>query len=138
MKEDPRHLAEAFYDAFNRGAIDEALELFSEGCDFHEPIHGAISIDQFSRNLAGMKTAMPDSKMNIEASFVSGNTVVVEGYFGGWHTDTLVGPSVQFPATNKHLDMRFAAVVTAKAGKIVAHRVYFNQLDIVTQLGLLD
>lgn len=137
MKEDPKYLAETFYDAFNRGALDEALDLFSEDCDFHEPVHGAIAIDQFRRNLIGVKTAMPDSKMNIEAWFVSGNTVTVEGYFGGWHTGPLIGPSVEFPATNKHLDMRFAAFITAKEGKIVAHRVYFNQLDMVAQLDLL-
>ena len=137
LKTDPRYLAEAFYDAFNRGDVEEALSHFAEDCEFHEPVNGAISIYQFRRNLINLKTAMPDSKMNLESFVIKGPTVALEGHFGGQHTGELVGPSVRFPATDNHLDLRFAAFITGRGDKIVAHRVYFNQLDVVTQLKLL-
>jgi steroid delta-isomerase-like uncharacterized protein len=138
MKEDPGHLAERYYDAFNRGALDEALELFSEDCEFYEPVRGEIGLDQFRRNLAGLKLALPDAKMNIESTIIKGSNVVVEGHFGGSHTGPLAGPNVEFPATNKNLDLRFAAIIKVARGKIVAYRVYFNQLDVVMQLDLFD
>jgi steroid delta-isomerase-like uncharacterized protein len=138
VKQGPGELAEQFYDAFNRGELEEALELFSEDCELYEPVRGEIRLDQFRRNLAGLKLAMPDSKMTIESTMIKGNTIAVEGSFGGSHTGTLVGSVAEFPATEKKLNLRFAAFMKVARGKIVSHRVYFNQLDVVSQLELLD
>jgi len=136
MKQDPGYLAEAFYDALNKGALDEALELFSTDCDFHEPVRGKIDFGQFRDNLIGLQAAFPDAKVIIESSIISGTTAAVEATFAGWHTGPLVGPVAEFAATNKHLEMRFSVFIETADGKIVAHRTYFNQLDLVYQLNL--
>lgn len=138
MKQDPAHLAELFYDAFNRGAIEEACELFSDDCYFFEPLRGRIFNEQFHRNLAAYKTGMPDARIDIETVLVKGNTVAVEGFFTGTHTGPLVGPVMEFPATNRPLKINFAAFIESAGGKIVSYRSYFNQLEVANQLDLFN
>jgi len=134
---DPRGLAECFFDAFNRGAIDEAVTYFADNCSHHEPVRGRITRPQFKANLEGLKRAFPDGKMNVESAVIRGRTVAVEGHFTGTHSGLLSGPNVEFSPTDRPIKIRFANFFTVERGKIVSHRVYYNQLDVVTQLRLL-
>ena len=137
MAVDPRGLAECFYDAFNRGDLDEAVTYFADNCHHHEPVRGRITRPQFRANLEALKEAFPDGKMNVESAMARGRTVVVEGRFTGTHSGPLRGPNVEFPPTERQLKMRFADFFTVQRDQIVSHRVYYNQLDLVEQLRLL-
>jgi ketosteroid isomerase-like protein len=43
---------------------------------------------------------------------------------------------VEIPATGKSLDFRFSAIFQVENGKITSIRLYYDQLEILTQLGL--
>ncbi len=65
-----------------------------------------------------------------------GNSAAEQFTFEGTHTDTLVGPEGDIPATNRRLVGRGAEVFRIEGGKIVEH-LYFDQVQVMTQLGLM-
>jgi steroid delta-isomerase-like uncharacterized protein len=133
-----RDAAQRFYDAFNRGDLDEAIEMFAANCEHHEPVQGTIpDNDRFKEHLQVFKRAMPDATINGENYFEAGDTVAIEGRFKGTHSGPFASPQGDIPATNKTLDMRFSDFMTIRDGKVASHRVYFDQVDMLGQLGLM-
>lgn len=57
--------------------------------------------------------------------------------FAGTHQDTLAGPMGELPATNQRLNGRTATAVQVVDGKIVRQNLYFDQLQVLTDLGLM-
>ncbi len=45
-------------------------------------------------------------------------------------------PSGEIPATGRQVDIPFTAVLSVENSKLTSFRVYFDQLDMLTQLGL--
>jgi ketosteroid isomerase-like protein len=41
------------------------------------------------------------------------------------------------PATGKSLDFPFSAIFRVENGKIASIRLYYDQIDVLTQLGLM-
>ena len=62
-----------------------------------------------------------------------------EGEVVGTHTKPLEMPDGQaIPPTGRQVRMRAADVATVRDGRIVRHDFYFDQLDMLVQLGLLE
>ena len=62
-----------------------------------------------------------------------------QGDFVGTHTEPLGLPDGQtVPPTGKQIRMRAADVATVRDGRIVRHDFYFDQLDMLVQLGLME
>jgi SnoaL-like polyketide cyclase len=57
--------------------------------------------------------------------------------FEGTHEETLAGPGGDISATHKQLVGRGVQNIRAEGGKILEHHVYFDQVDVLTQLGLM-
>lgn len=56
----------------------------------------------------------------------------------GTHTQPLQPPDGQsLPPTGKQVTVRSVDIATVANGKIVRHDFYFDQLDFLTQLGLM-
>jgi len=55
----------------------------------------------------------------------------------GTHLGTLSTPGGDLPATGKAVRVPFAAVMSLKNGQIHRKRIYFDLLDLLTQLGVL-
>ena len=55
----------------------------------------------------------------------------------GTHKGTLTTPDGQsIPATGKSVRLRTCDVATFKDGRATSHRFYFDQMEVLTQLGL--
>lgn len=67
-----------------------------------------------------------------------GDTAVDEAYFSGTHSGPLPGPEGEIPPTGKRIRMRECDVLAVRDGLAVSHRFYFDQLDLLGQLGLLQ
>jgi ketosteroid isomerase-like protein len=62
-----------------------------------------------------------------------------QGEFVGTNTEPLRTPDGQtVPATGKQVRLRAADVATVRDGRIVRHDFYFDQLDLLVQLGLME
>ena len=58
--------------------------------------------------------------------------------YTGTHTGTWRSPDgVEIPATGKKLDFPFVGVFRVEDGKISSIRIYYDQIEVLAQLGLM-
>lgn len=82
--------------------------------------------------------AFPDNQVQPTLKLVDGMNGMHESHFRGTHTGTMRGPSGEIPATGRRVDIPFTALVAAEGNKLTSFRVYFDLLDMLGQLGLMD
>lgn len=80
--------------------------------------------------------AFPDNRVEITAIHADDRGGVHEGRGIGTHTGTLRGPTGEIPATGRAVDMPFTGVYECEEGKITSYHMYFDQADLLSQLGL--
>jgi ketosteroid isomerase-like protein len=98
-------------------------------------IHGRDHIVEYWRQMTDAITGATYEPVN---SFEVGNTAIDEGYFHGTNTGPLELPSGEsLPATQKEVRMRGVDFATVEDGRIVSYRLYFDQMELLGQLGLL-
>jgi ketosteroid isomerase-like protein len=71
-------------------------------------------------------------------AFDAGDVIVVEGRFAGTFTGPLVSPDGEIAPTGATVDLRFADVSRAHGGKIISYHTYYDQLGLLTQLGIME
>ena len=138
MEGDAAALVAGFYESFAKNDIDSAVEGFSEGLETVDPGLGTVhGIEPFREYLETFKRAMPDARAIIEHQYEAGDTVIVEGRFVGTHTGPLAGDDGDIDPTGKSVDLRFADFSRVSGGKIAAYHTYYDQVGLLTQLGLM-
>jgi predicted ester cyclase len=84
-----------------------------------------------------MVGAVPDTRHAVGNVVEGGDQVVLEFRWQGTHTRPLRSPQGEIPATGKRIDLRCGAVFEVAAGRITAERGYLDQVEFLTQLGLM-
>ena len=84
-----------------------------------------------------LRDAFPDSRYEQVAAYESGNVAIDEGYVVGTHTGALTGPSGDLAGTGRRIRVRACDVATVESGVVTTHRFYFDQLELLNQLGLV-
>ena len=82
--------------------------------------------------------AFPDATITVHGALESGNWVVQPFIFKGNHTETLASPSGDVPATNRTLTGRAVQLVRVEADTIAEFQLYFDQVQVLEQLGLMS
>jgi predicted ester cyclase len=83
-------------------------------------------------------TAAPDRGSRDVLLIAEGNYVVEQARYTGTHTGTWRSPDgAEVPATGKTLDFPFVGVFRVDNGKISAIRIFYDQIEVFTQLGLM-
>ena len=125
-------------EAFN--AHDEARirELNTDDVAFEAPGDVQLEGNDASTGYAmGWLNAFPDARLKVSRTFVDGDTVVQEFMFEGTHDDTLSGPAGDIPATHRRLTGRGVQILRVEDGKVAEARLYYDQVQVMTQLGLM-
>jgi hypothetical protein len=78
-----------------------------------------------------------DARQVLRSSVEEADRVAVEGSFVGTFTETLDGPTGPVPPTGRAFRVEFADFFQIRDGGVVAHRVYYDQVDFLGQLGLM-
>jgi predicted ester cyclase len=81
--------------------------------------------------------AFPDGKMKVRTEIISGPWVVQEILMEGTHTAPLESPTGTVAPTYKKVSGYGVQLLRVENGKIAEARIYFDQLDQMTQLGLI-
>ncbi|TQJ35544.1 nuclear transport factor 2 family protein [Arthrobacter sp. SLBN-122] len=82
--------------------------------------------------------AMPDVRYEQLATHEAGNVVIIEGFVAGTNTGPLSRPTGgTLPPTGRRVRVRSCDVATVDAGLVSTHHAYFDQLELLGQLGLL-
>ena len=61
----------------------------------------------------------------------------VSGYLYGEHSTQLLPDGTELPATGKQVEVRGMELVRVREGKIVVDNMYYDNLAVAAQLGLL-
>jgi predicted ester cyclase len=85
----------------------------------------------------GWLRAFPDARITVRNELVAGDCVVQEFTFDGTHEGTLATPAGDVPATHRRLQGRGAQVMRVEGETIADTRLYFDQMEVLTQLGLM-
>ncbi len=93
--------------------------------------------DEIVRYLGGFFSALPDLTWERLADHDSGDTSIDEGWIVGTNTGPLPLPDGStVPATGKAVRVRGCDIATVVDGVIVRHHFYYDQMELLTQLGL--
>ena len=85
----------------------------------------------------GIIDAFPDGRVDVERSFGEGDWGCIQVQFAGTHTGPLATPEGgEIPATNKPVRFPYCIVAKFENGEVTQLYEYFDQLDLLTQLGL--
>ena len=82
--------------------------------------------------------AMPDVRYEFVDKHEAGNVAIDEGFVTGTNTGALNLPTGgTLPPTGRQVRVRSCDVARVEAGVITAYRAYFDQMELLGQLGLL-
>ncbi|GLZ47331.1 hypothetical protein Acsp06_35160 [Actinomycetospora sp. NBRC 106375] len=80
--------------------------------------------------------AFPDNRCRIVRLVDGGDNGAVEAVFEGTHTDTLRAPGGDVPATGRRVSVPFVNIVEVAGDRYRSFGLYFDQVEMLTQLGL--
>jgi ketosteroid isomerase-like protein len=134
-----RKMMDAVTEAVFRKDLEAAAKLYAPDAVAITPdageVRGREQIIQYFRQFLD---AFPDATDEVVHSHESGDTAIDEGYVFGTNTGPLPLPTGEIlPATGRQIRSRSCDVVTVQDGAIVSHRFYFDQIELLDQLGLL-
>ena len=136
---DPKAVTDrALYEWRARDA-EAFAECYAEDATIMAPggveLRGADGAKQF---LAIWAEGVPDNEITITHEYVCGSVVVQEGVFSGTHTGGLMAPSGEvIPATGRSFSAPYTDVFEVEGDRITSDRLYFDQVELLTQLGLM-
>jgi len=131
-------IVQKHYDNVSKGEWTRDREIMSPDVVTIDPGAGRIEgIEAFLAFEEVFHRAFPDGRLESRGAIESGDIAIAEGIFSGTHTGPLEGPAGTVPPTGKSLELPFCDVFRIADGKIVEHRVYYDQMAFLGQLGLV-
>jgi steroid delta-isomerase-like uncharacterized protein len=136
---DPREVVGRWLDAFNAHDEQAIRAVTASDATITAPpdleLEGQAAVVAYAMAWA---RAFPDAVLNVHHETAEGNTVVQEFTFEGTHRETLSGPGGDVPATNKRIAGRASQSIVVGDGVVSEFRLYFDQVDVMTQLGVIS
>jgi steroid delta-isomerase-like uncharacterized protein len=132
--------------------LDEAIErwnandregwaaLYTDDVVYEAPGGARISglADLKEKYFDALVIAAPDRGSRDVVLYAEGDHVVEEARYTGTHTGTWRSPNgAEVPATGRELDFPFVGIFQVRDGKISSIRIYYDQIEVLTQLGLM-
>jgi predicted ester cyclase len=135
---DAKAVANAFVEAFNAHDETRIRQLNGENAVFEAP--GDVRLegrDATTEYAMSWLNAFGDARITVHDEIVAGDWVVQEFVFEGTHTASLQSPGGEIPATNRQLRGRGVQILKIEGDMVVDTRLYYDQVDVLTQLGLM-
>jgi predicted ester cyclase len=135
---DQRRAVEEFYAGFTAGDFDSAFRIFAEDVITVEPALGrAASLEVWRDYDQAFKTACPDATLVMRSIVEEGDRLAVEGSLRGTFTAPYRTPLRELQPTGSSFDVEFADFFLFRDGRVVEHRLYYDQVDFGRQLGII-
>ncbi len=137
---DPKHVLEQAIERWNSNDRDGWAALYTDDVVYEAPGGARISglADLKEQYFDALVTAAPDRSSRDVVLIAEGDQVVEVARYTGTHTGTWRSPNgVEIPATGKTVDFPFVGVFQVTEGKISSIRIHYDQVEVLTQLGLM-
>ena len=129
----------ALYDAWNRRDIDAWVESFTPNATWTNLPTSEIHLGHqgMAENYRHWDGPFPDGRCE-ELAFGGGNGLVVAEFAAvGTHTGPMPTPAGTIDPTGRTLSVPFCDLHWIEDGRIATTRRYWDNLTVLTQLGLL-
>jgi predicted ester cyclase len=133
-----REVSDRLTDLINARDAEGIGALFAEEAKFTEPageFKGRQAIVEYWRV---MFDAFPDVQVRDDLKADVGDSAMNEWSAGGTHSGPWETPEGSIPPTGRRVTFRGCDIVAVRDGLIYDHRAYYDQLGIMTQLGLVS
>jgi predicted ester cyclase len=130
---DPGGVVRRHIEAFN--ARDRDAEPWSATAEFVAPGAAISGREQVLDFVSAFQEAFPDGRLALKQLLVDGDAAAVEGAFVGTHEGVLRTPGGEVAATGRRVDFRWAAVYRVDGDELVSEHLFFDQLELLGQLG---
>ena len=121
-------------EIMNKGKLDLFNDSnFTKDVVMHASPSDVVGIDSARAYYANFLTGFSNIQFTIKDIFGQGDKLVKHWNFKGTHTGVFFG----IPATGKSLNIDGATLVRMSGGKIAEERDFMDNLDMMTQLGLM-
>jgi len=133
-----RKLLERYVERYNAGDLDGCMELYAEDAVQNMPDGIFEGRSKISERLARELAALPDVHFSFGAFVEQGDAFADEWTFVGTHTGPFQLPDgTELPPTGKRVEVKGMEFVRVRDGKIVVDNLYYDNLAVLTQLGLV-
>ena len=131
-------LALSFIDGVNAHDMSNWAQQLAD--DFTAEYPGAPSLNKETARMFNdaFLVAVPDLHFDVIRTLANGDCVVVHWSATGTQSGPLAMMSGQIiPPTNRKATVRGVLITEIKDGKIATERTYWDQISLLTQLGLM-
>jgi ketosteroid isomerase-like protein len=120
--------------------LEKLRELYAPDVIAITPDAGRLhGVDEVIAYFQEMFEAFPTMSYEGVGTYESGDSAIDQGDMTGANTGPLHLPDGQvLPATGKEVRVRTMDIATVHGGKIIRHEWYWDQLEILSQLGLVE
>jgi ketosteroid isomerase-like protein len=133
-----RELMDRATAAVLAGELDALRDIYAEDVVASTPDEGTLNgIDAYLEWNRSFIASFSDRSYESQREFETEDCAIDQGYFVATHSKDLALPGGQtLPASGKQIRVRAVDLATVRDGKIVQHDFYFDQLDMLMQLGM--
>jgi predicted ester cyclase len=122
-------------EAFN--AHDQDAEPWAADAQMVAPGASVSGRDEVLGFLSVLQEAFPSGRLEVKQLLAEGPAAAVEGSVAGTHDGVLHTPNGDVEPTGKPVEFRWAAVYEVDGEELKSEHLFFDQMDLLGQLGLL-
>lgn len=124
--------------AMGRKDLEALKKLYAADCVIETPDAGTLRGPEAVATWFGQFfVALPDAAWESSCKHDSGNVAIDEGFVVGTNTGPLAMPTgEELAPTGRRVRVRGCDVATVEDGQVTSHHFYFDQLELLTQLGI--
>lgn len=93
--------------------------------------------EELRQYIEAMWVAIPDGKLAFGQQVLAENAMATEVILTGTHTGPLTTPNGTLPPTGRTITLHSVSMLTVKDGLIASEHSYFDQVEMLTQLGIM-
>jgi steroid delta-isomerase-like uncharacterized protein len=132
----PRDLLEGIGNAIT-GDAAQLEKICTADVEFEDSVQSAKGIPAVTEYLRSWSTAFPDATTSIGRVVAGDDQAVGEMLYRGTQTGPMATAQGAIPATGRTVELKGAAWITIRDGKIARFNGYYDTMTMMVQLGLM-
>jgi predicted ester cyclase len=133
-----RSLLDRYVELYNAGDLDGVMDLYAEDSTQLMPDGTFVGRSAIRDRLAQELAAFSDLAHRYISYVEEGDAFADEFVFVGTHTGPVVLPDgTEVPPTGRRVEVQGMELVRVRDGKVVMDNLYYDNLAVAAQLGLL-
>ncbi|MBF6074301.1 nuclear transport factor 2 family protein [Nocardia beijingensis] len=130
-------LVETHYEGLEAGDLERAASPFTDDVAAEFPSGPMSGIEALRGLIGAFITAFPGMKIERRNIWTDGDTAIAELVFTGVQTGPLATAQGEVPPSGRTVTFPLIDTFTLRDGKVAEHRVYWDNVSFLTQLGLM-